>query len=213
MNKRTPTKQKILNILKRDSSCSVKEIMEYFNISEIAVRKHINELEQKGFINKITIKQEIGRPYYVYELTNKGHQTFPNQYEKLPLELLQDLEELHGKKAVQDLLTKRMKREESFLKKEVQSDNFDQKIADIARIQDAKGYMVEYGKQADGSYEIKNFNCPIINISSSYRQICSNEKKILENLFSDSDVIARTCITTGDHFCNWTITKPKVDHE
>src|SRR5690625_4751948 len=128
MNKRTPTKQKLLNILKKDHRCTIKDIMVYFTISEIAVRKHIHELEQQGFIRKISNKQDIGRPFYMYELTDKGHKTFPNQYEKLPLELLRDLEDLQGTKMVDSLLEKRMERETSFFKQEIKTEDFDDKI-------------------------------------------------------------------------------------
>lgn len=211
MKKRTPTKQKLLNILKKDHQSTVKAIMEYFIISEIAVRKHLNELEQRGFIKKETIKQEIGRPFHTYELTKKGHETFPNQYEKLPLELLQDLEDLRGTEAVEELLMKRMDREKKYFLDEVTSANFDEKISKVAEIQDEKGYMVEYEKQADGSYEMKNFNCPIINIASSYRQVCTSEQAVLSKLFSNSEVVSHKCLTKGDHYCKWIITKPKEE--
>ena len=209
MKKQTSTKQKLLNILKKDHTSTIKEIMTYFNISEIAVRRHIHNLEQQGFVKVHTVKQKIGRPFHTYELTEKGHQTFPNQFERLPLELLEDLEELQGKDAVRSLLNKRMEREESFFLDEIKGQDFDGKIAAVARIQDEKGYMVEYNKQADGSYIINNFNCPIINIASSYRQICRNEKQVLAKVFSESDVVSRSCITKGNNFCQWTITIPK----
>jgi len=209
MTQRTPTKQKILNVLKKDHRCTMKEIMVYFTISEIAVRKQIHELEQRGFIRKISNKQDIGRPYYMYELTTKGHKTFPNQYEKLPLELLQDLEALQGTEMVDRLLKKRMEREASFFQDEIVTHDFDEKIAEVARLQDEKGYMVEYDQQADGSYEMKNFNCPILNIASSYNHICTHEKSMLQEIFPDSHVESHACITDGDHFCKWAITKPK----
>src|SRR5690625_2895462 len=112
MNKRTPTKQKLLNILKRDQKLTIKEIMAYFSISEIAVRRHIHELIQQGFLEKQSMKQKIGRPYYTYDLTEKGHATFPNENETLPLEILQDLEAVQGKQAVKSVLAQRMERED-----------------------------------------------------------------------------------------------------
>ncbi|OZU88572.1 hypothetical protein CIL03_09730 [Virgibacillus indicus] len=209
MNKRTPTKQKLLNILKKDHEMMITEIMEYFTISEIAVRKHIHELVQQGFVKRKTIKQSMGRPYYVYELTKKGHDTFPNQYEKLPLELLQDLEALQGKQAVNDVLARRMERERDFFEKEIASDEFDEKIAEVARIQDEKGYMVEVEKTEEGHYEMKHFNCPISNIATEYRQVCRNEKIVFDDVFPTSEVISHSCITSGDNFCKWTIKAPK----
>src|SRR5690625_3451177 len=107
MNKRTSTKQKLLNILKKDHKLTMKEIMAYFTISEIAVRRHIHELIQQGFLKKQSMKQEIGRPYYIYELTEKGHATFPNENDTLPLEILQDLEAVEGQRGVKKELASR----------------------------------------------------------------------------------------------------------
>lgn len=211
MNKRTPTKQKLLNILKRDQKLTIKEIMAYFSISEIAVRRHIHELIQQGFLEKQSMKQKIGRPYYTYDLTEKGHATFPNENETLPLEILQDLEAVQGKQAVKSVLAQRMERERTQFLEEVESESFDQRVATIVRIQEDKGFMIEYDQSTDGDYEIRNYNCPIINIASEYQQVCSNEKQVLGEVFPDSKVISKSCIATGGKFCNWVITKPLED--
>jgi len=208
MNKRTPTKQKLLNILKRDQKLTIKEIMAYFSISEIAVRRHIHELIQQGFLEKQSMKQKIGRPYYTYDLTEKGHATFPNENETLPLEILQDLEAVQGKQAVKSVLAQRMERERIQFLEEVESENFDQRVSTIVKIQEDKGFMIEYDQTTDGDYEIRNYNCPIINIASKYQQVCSNEKQVLGEVFPDSNVISRSCIATGGKYCNWIITKP-----
>ncbi|MFD2045156.1 helix-turn-helix transcriptional regulator [Ornithinibacillus salinisoli] len=206
--KRAPTRQKLLNILKKEHDLTIDGIMEYFTISEIAVRRHIHELENQGLIKRNTIKQKIGRPYYTYELTVEGHSTFPNQYDKLPVELLKDLEELQGSAAVNQLLIRRMEREKAYFEMEIKADNFDQRIAEVAKIQDEKGYMVEIEKTAEGHYEMKNYNCPISNIASCYKQVCDNEKHVFDELFAESEVIPRSCITNGDNFCKWIIRRP-----
>lgn len=208
LKKRTPTKQKLLTILKKDHLLTIEEMMVYFTISEIAVRRHIHELVEQGFIHKVAVKQEIGRPFYRYELTKKGHATFPNQYEALPVELLRDLEELQGKEAVKELLEKRMDRERSFFEETIETDDFDKRVAKVAEIQDEKGYMVEYEKTENGDYEMKHFNCPISNIASAYRQVCKNEKSVFQDVFPGSEVTSHSCITGGDAYCKWLITNP-----
>lgn len=209
MQKHASVKEKLLMILKKDYECTMRELMVYFDISEVAVRRHLRELENQGFIMKEEVKQEIGRPYYVYRLTKKGHQTFPNQYEQLPVELLEDLEEVQGKEAVKEVLDRRMEREKAYYQERLTSDNFDEKIAEIARLQDKKGYMIEYEKTPEGDYKVTNYNCPILNVASKYARLCHNEKKVLGALFPNSRVLSQTCITRGDHYCQWIITKPK----
>src|SRR5699024_5712189 len=180
------TKDRLLYVLKKNNPLTMSEITSYFSISEAAIRKHLHELEKQQFIQKKTIKQEIGRPYHKYMLTDKGHSTFPNQYDTLPIELLRDLEDLYGEEAVSNLL-------------------------DIARIRDENGYMVEVEQTDRGDYIFKHYNCPIANIASEYDQVCENEKIVMEKIFPHSHVISHTCITKGDNVCKWTISRPAED--
>src|SRR5690625_5584476 len=106
--------------------------MDNYSISEIAVRKHLRELEHDYYIEKNSVKQKIGLPYHVFKLTKQGHQIFPNQHEKLPLELLQDLEAIQGREAVSQLLEHRMMREKGNLQKEMATEDFDKKIKKVA---------------------------------------------------------------------------------
>lgn len=211
LNKLASTKQKLLHIVKKEHRPTIGELMAYFTISEVAVRKHIHELEINGYLKKNRVKQRIGRPYFTYELTKKGHDYFPNHYEHLPLELLQELEEWQGEDAVSALLQKRAERETTSFKKEITTADFDHKIKEVAKIQDEKGYMVEVETTDDGHYIIKNYNCPISNIASAYQQVCTNEKKMLEDIFREGDVSLQTCISKGDNLCKWIIKRPKKD--
>lgn len=57
MSKRTPTKQRLLTILKKANDLTITEIMKHFTISEIAVRKQLHELVQQGFVKQQSHKQ------------------------------------------------------------------------------------------------------------------------------------------------------------
>lgn len=202
------TKEKLLYILKKDHEISIKEIMDYFTISNVAVRRHLNDLIREKFVAERTIKQEIGRPFIVYSLTKKGHETFPNQYEQFSLDILKDLEEVGGEEAVEDVLFARKKREASELKEKLANKNFEEKIVELCAYQDQKGYMHEFEQTASGDYLVKNFNCPIFSLASNYQIVCTNEKDMYRKVFPESDVTPHSCMTKGGKYCCWTITNP-----
>jgi len=207
---RKTTKDKILYILKKDNEISIKELMEYFTISEVAIRRHLNDLIREQFVKEKVVKQSIGRPYHLYSLTSKGHETFPNQYDQLPVELLKDLEDLHGEEVVNDVLKKRIEREEEELIEQLaNSDDFEEKIKKMTEFQEEKGYIIDYDRTKDGDYQIKNFNCPIYNVASSFNQICTHEKEMFKNVFPGSEIVSRSCMTKGDKYCYWFISKPE----
>lgn len=208
MKQQTSTKLKLLQVLKKERTHTMREIMRHFSISEIAVRKHMNVLLEEGFIDEEAVKQDIGRPYYVYTLTDKGHQTLPTHCDQLPIEFLQDVEAVHGREAVNQVLHDQMEREISLFKDALDSGDFDEKMDHLTRVQDEKGYMVEFIKHEDGSYEMRNYHCPIIHIASEYKDVCANEQHAYATLFPKSEVLAHSCITDGNNVCTWTFSKP-----
>lgn len=208
MKRKATAKEQILLILKKESECTMKDIMAHFTISEIAIRRHLRELISNNFVEERSVKQEIGRPFHKYKLTTKGHKTFPNQDNSLPLEILSDLELTFGKEAVSTVLKQRQNRESHSYQNEIVGKTFDEQIKRIAEIQDTEGYMVEYNKKADGSYEIINYNCPVYGIASTFTEVCENEKEVLQKTFPNSEVVSHSRITDGKKKCCWTISKP-----
>lgn len=208
MARKKTAKEKILDILKKDHEVSIKELMDYFTISEVAVRRHLNDLIRQQFVEERVVKQDIGRPFHLYSLTRKGHETFPNQYDHLPVELLKDLEALHGKKVVKEVLLKRKEREENELVTELEKANFDDKVKRMVELQGEKGYMLAYEQTEDGHYEIKNFNCPIYNLATEFKVVCKNEKDMYRTIFPGSKITSRSCMTSGGKYCCWVISKP-----
>lgn len=208
MNKRLSSKDRILKTLKVNGELTIKEIMDHFTISEIAVRKHINELIQNQFISRKRNYQEIGRPFYTYFLTDKGHGTFPNHERDMSLELLEDLEQLYGKEAVSALLNKWKEREQTLLEEELATDDFDERVQGVARLREDLGYMVEIHQSESGDYTMKHFNCPVSRVACSYNDLCKKEKEIFKNLFKNSEVISDSMITKGDQHCTWQIKRP-----
>lgn len=200
------TKDQLLMLFKKNDGITIEEIMKNFTISEPAIRKHLHELVKQGLVSKEQHKQKIGRPFFTYGLTRKGHGLFPNQYESLPVTLLEDLENLQGPQAVRALLNKRMEREQEELQEGLtDSEEFEDKIAALVELQNNNGYMLEVERTQEGHFILTNFNCPIANIAHKYRQVCTNEKKIYSSVFPNSEVIPQNFITAGDHVCKWMI--------
>lgn len=202
------TKDRLLHQLKKDYELSMKELMTYFSISEVAVRKQLQDLIRQGLIRKREVKAEIGRPMLIYALTDKGHHTFPNQYKVLPSELLADLEVSLGKKAVHQLLRERKDREERELQFHMEDASFPEKVEKLIDYQEEKGYMIEIETKETGDIELKNFNCPIYHLASNYQIICTNEKEMYRSLFPESEITSSSCMTKGGKYCCWQITNP-----
>ncbi|MBK6316613.1 MAG: ArsR family transcriptional regulator [Blastocatellia bacterium] len=70
------TRAEIVNLLKRQGTMSVESLATELEISKVAVRRHLDQLEDQGFIGHSSERCERGRPRFVYSLTDEGMVSF-----------------------------------------------------------------------------------------------------------------------------------------
>ncbi|WP_170287665.1 helix-turn-helix transcriptional regulator [Aquibacillus halophilus] len=210
MIKKSSVKEKILLKLKRGNRLTIVQLMEGFHITDIALRRHIHTLEREGLIQSFQEKQTMGRPHHVYQLTDKGGELFPNQYQQFSVDLLKEVEEIQGIDFVYQLLASRTDKSIDEYKKLLEDvPDYNGKIKKLVQIQEDKGYMTELQENADGSYTLKQFNCPISNVAREYKGICGQELNLFEELLEDSSIAATSCIVSGENCCSFLIGEKK----
>jgi predicted ArsR family transcriptional regulator len=80
---------------------SAAQLAEAMGLSEVAVRRHLAMLERDGLVDAETVRREgPGRPCARYHLTDRGRRLFPDYSAQFACELLEFLEEEHGRAAV-----------------------------------------------------------------------------------------------------------------
>ena len=207
MKKQTPVKEQLLVLLKKHRELSIDQIMNHFSISEIAVRKHLQGLASQNFVNIIHHKQEIGRPYHTYQLAEKGHAYFPNQYQQLSLQLLEDLEDIYGIDTVNGILKKQTDRVEQMLIKEMEKAKIEDNLDTFIKNQNERGYMFERRINSDGSTVLTNYHCPFKDAAVRYPSICKHEEQMLSDLFFDEKITTQSLITDGEACCQWKVSR------
>ena len=71
------TKREILLVLKREGQSDLQSLAEHLHISKMAVHKHIQELEDQGMIQRVTLRGAKGRPRHGLQLAPKASSLFP----------------------------------------------------------------------------------------------------------------------------------------
>jgi len=194
------TRQVILTLLKRQKELTVSALATELELTEMAVRRHLRELEKDQLISSRVEKQAMGRPIHRYFLTEKGNESFPRNYNELSLGILQDLEQLSGSEIVDQLFEQR--KERLFKKYEVDiTGSFEERIEALAKIQSEGGYMVEYKKTEDGSFEFVEYNCPIAQVAKEYPIACSCEQELFKKLLKTNSVERTSCIAKENSTC------------
>jgi predicted ArsR family transcriptional regulator len=201
------TKDKILDLLKKEVSLTVNDLIEELGITHMAIRKHLNIMVKDGLLHSVEIKQSKGRPLYRYALTEKGDRLFPKNYEGISVEFLQDIKDSFGEESVETLFKKRERRLTSQYKEQVQKKSSHlEKIQEIEKIQNDKGYMAKANQIDDTTFELIEYNCPIMAIANNFKTACKCETEMFKNVLGTDQVKRVTCKTEGNHHCKFLIT-------
>lgn len=202
------TRKTIVKMLKTDGPLGVGEMAKRLGITEMAVRRHLNTLERDGFIESSIVRQSMGRPMHVYSLTEAAEDLFPKNYHTLTLDLLGELEDSSDHTKIGKLFGKR---KEKLLKKYMQSMDgkpLEHKVAVLADIQNANGYMAEWEQTKDG-FVLKEFNCPISQVANRYNEACECEQQLFEDLLG-TEIERTECLAKGGGKCVYHIKENKT---
>ncbi|NIR25428.1 MAG: ArsR family transcriptional regulator, partial [Gammaproteobacteria bacterium] len=105
-----PTRQKIIMLLNRAEHRTVAELSNEMDITPMAVRQHLMALERKGVIQYVSKKYGIGRPVFLYSLTEQAKSDFPKAYSTFLRDVLESISEMEGPEKVDDIFRLRMNR-------------------------------------------------------------------------------------------------------
>ncbi len=203
------TRQEILTMLKKQGPLTVSDMSKILEITEMAVRRHLNTLERDNYIETYLVRQAMGRPTNMYQLSTEAEKLFPRHYSDLTIDFLKDLEAIEGNEKISQLFHRRKERLSKELGNKLQDKSFDEKVSALADIQNHRGYMVELKKTGEGNYVFKEYNCPISQVAKEYSVACECELKLFQEIL-DADVQRTECYAFGESHCQFVIEKEKT---
>ncbi|MDB4867082.1 MAG: sufR 2 [Cohnella sp.] len=202
------TRQQILEMLKKNGAMSANEMAEKLQITNIAVRRHLQTLERDQLVETKLVRQSMGRPSHVYLLTEHSEQVFPKNYADITLDFLQDVQEMHGPGTIDSLFERREQRLSEKYKQAMPGEELESRVAELALLQDQRGYMAEWTKgEQPGQYLMTEHNCPIHKIAHQFTKACSSELSLFRDVLG-ADVEQLECKAKGGQRCIYAI-KPK----
>ena len=216
MVKDKSTRQSVLELLKKKQELSVSGLKEHLDITEMAVRKHLIKLEGEGLISSRTVRQPMGRPVIFYQLTKAGNDLFPNNYDKIAVEILRDIKDSMGIEAIDTLFNNREQRmRKKYLRKIYQDDPLKERVQQLVDVQEDSGYMAELVEEESSETEdnvqvtFEQFNCPISAIAGEYDKPCECELKLFKEVLGTENVERVSCIAKGGKSCRYVVKDEK----
>lgn len=210
----TGTKKELLDIIKRNGTISINEVVEKMDLAKTTLREHFLQLERDGYITRDYVRSGPGRPSLKYQLTQKGNNLFPSGDAVVVKELLQYLKTKGEEQTIEEFFEafweKRLQKARDLMS-EVGEDDLKSRFKVFKEMLEEEGFMPELtADEETGNVSIKECNCPFSEVVKETRLPCKLEAIFYKKLFSEN--AERTSFMgDGDYACSYSIPLEEVN--
>lgn len=198
------TRDLILHALKASAQSNIDSLAEAADISPVTVRHHLNALQAEGLIEVESVRRKVGRPYYIYNLSEKGHELFPQKYFSLTNRLLEELKERLPADTVNEIFISLVERILEERAGEFEGLPFEERLNYVINLLGKEGFLARWEKMADGHYQIIEYSCPYISMGQQHAEVCTLDKQLMITVLGTA-VEQQSCMLQGDDCCQFTL--------
>ena len=200
------TRMEVLELLRRKGHASAEEIASDLGVTPNAVRQHLTNLERDGFVTSHPERRARGRPSLLFSLTERADSVFPKRYGQLATMVLQEVQEIGGAEALDEIFARVAARHASTIERDLDGLDFDQKLNRVVAWIRRAGTLAEQ-TETDEGVKVTIHNCPFRNTALKFPQVCTITPHLISQLtgaaVSQSDSIHR-----HDPYCSFVVQRP-----
>lgn len=173
----------------RGESLAVSDLAEALGLSEVAIRRHLSVLERDGLVGAQTVRRDgPGRPSAYYTLTDRAQRLFPDRYADLANELLEYLEQVHGRRELLAFLRWRSTRQTEHYAEvgEVDATDLARRAEHLAERLSEDGFLSEVRTTTDSHgrtvLELAQGSCAVADVAAEHPELCHFEAAMFQRL-------------------------------
>jgi predicted ArsR family transcriptional regulator len=188
------TRQTLLGILRRRKQATVEELTRELGLAPATVRRHLDILMRDNYVTAVPKRRDIGRPHYVFSLTDQGEDLFPRSYVQLANRIIDELvnlspEETGGKSgvALADAIFEKMAEHvaQTYAGR-ISGKTLKERTQEVISLLASEGMFFELRK-AKGGYLLVGHGCPCPRIADAHSEVCVHDQRLLARLL-DAEV-------------------------
>ena len=199
-----PTETKIILLLKERGELSLFELAQLLNISKMGVLNHINHLEERGLLRRIQRKGKVGRPYYLFSLTEESNEDLANSDRWMLQSFLQYLKETGNSALVENFLKDRYAQIRIEYEGKLRTVPPGERVKELVKLREGENYFPELKEMGHDGFELQEFNCPIYQVSKQFGIACKLETTLFSSVL-DRDVESTHRQVDGSGVCRFLI--------
>ena len=200
------TRMEVLELLRRKGRSSAEIIANDLGVTPNAVRQHLTNLEREGLVVSQPERSGRGRPALLFGLTERADSVFPKRYGQLATMVLQEVQEMGGPDALDEIFARVAARHAGAMEKDLGGLDFDEKLRRVVAWIGRAGTLVEQTEGLEG-IKVTIHNCPFRNTALKFPQVCTITPQLISRLtgaaISQSDSIHRR-----DPYCSFVVQRP-----
>src|ERR1035441_8730113 len=210
----SPAQRQTLVALKRRGEASVDALADALAITPSGARQQLAALRSAGLV---ATRQQPGRPGHprrpldLFHSTRQGEALFAQASGDLSVELLGYVEE-EDPSPLSRVFERRQHRRVEQVRDQLAGKSLDEKVAALAEILDAEGYMADFDKLPDESYRVTLCNCDIWPVASRYGAACATELEFLQAVLPEAEIERVEHKVAGGHVCRYELGPGSAKH-
>lgn len=197
------TRDVILNTIKAQPKANVDELATAAEVSPVTVRHHLNSLQADGLIESQSVRRSVGRPYYVYSLSEKGQELFPKRYVRLTSRLLDELKAHLPEETVREVLNNVVDGVVNEHRGQFEHLSFEQRLDYLVELLADEGFLAKWEHTSEG-YRLTEYSCPYLSLGENHSEICTIDRQLIVNVL-DVPIEQNSCMLDGSQCCEFTI--------
>ena len=206
-------RRSILMHLRQAGPTSPDALAASLGASRTGVLQQLHALEAANLVRHATERHGVGRPRHVYDVTPDAQDLFPADYDAFAAGLLKAIAEVGGPDLVEDVFAARRRQighriRETLAKRLPPDADLEDRVRELAVIQDEAGYLAEWYVGDDGAVRLRENNCAIYHVSQGTHTACDAELQLFRELLG-TEVVRETHIVSGDRCCTYRIGSPR----
>jgi predicted ArsR family transcriptional regulator len=202
MKKRT-TRDVILHSIKSSPHSTVEELAEAADVSPVTVRHHLNALLAAGSIEAASVRRKVGRPYYVYSLSEQGQELFPKRYVRLTNRLLGQMKDRLPQTLIDEIFAGVVDNVLEEHRGEFEHLPLEGRLEYLVNLLAEEGFLSTWEK-TDTGFRLVEYSCPYLSIGAAHAEICTFDKKLMDGVLQ-LPVQQESCMLHGADCCQFTV--------
>ena len=196
--------------LKMQGSMSAARLGDMLGTTGEAARQQLVKLARDGLVAATDQPGAVGRPLQIWRLTPQAATRFPDTHAALTVQMLDIVRNTLGEGALDTIVAVRETQTLASYGAAMEDRiSLRDKVAALAEIRSAEGYMAEWREEADGTLVLIENHCPICAAAAVCQGFCRAELEVFQTVLG-AEVRRDEHMLGGARRCAYTI-KPTGD--